>query len=111
MELYIIRSGDGVETKPLSIDEVKSLIQNEGVKGTSMVFTESSQKWRLAASIPEVRALIREFNVGQDRVLDRIRTEGMESKTSILKAKRKIQEDAQRPFWKRIFGVSEKEKK
>lgn len=104
MEQYNIRSTDGKETGLISLDQVKQLVREGKVKGTSMVSTTSSNKWRLAASITEIRDLIREFDGTQDGVLDRIRTEGAESHTVVMKARRKVHLNKDKPFWKRILG-------
>src|SRR5437016_1264347 len=103
MEQYNIRFSDGTETGLISLDDVKKLVQEGKLKGTSMVFTTGSNKWRLAASIVEVRDLIREFDATQDSVLDRIRTEGAESHTVVMKARRKERlEGGKKSFWKKI---------
>ena len=108
MERYNIRASDGTETGAILVEEVKTLIEQGKVKGTSMIYTEGSQKWRLAASIPEIRDLIREFDPTQDKVLDRIRTEGAESHTIIIKARREAHMKEKMSFWSRIFGGSKK---
>ena len=107
MERYIIRSTDGTESSPVSFEELSVLVKDGKVRGTSMVYTEGSRKWRLAASIVEVRDLIREFAPGQDAVLDRIRTEGATSNTVQIKKRRQAGGKAKKSFWKRIFGASE----
>ena len=112
MEQYNIRFSDGTETGLISLEQVRQLVQDGKLKGTSMVFTSGSNKWRLAASILEVRDLIREFDATQDGVLDRIRTEGTASHTVVMKARRKDRlEGGKKPFWKKIFGSGDSGKK
>ena len=106
METYIIRSTDGTESSPVSLEDLSALVKDGKVRGTSMIYTEGSKRWRLAASISEVRDLIREFAPGQDAVLDRIRTEGAASNTVQIKKRRQEREEVKNPFWKRIFGSS-----
>ncbi len=112
MEQFNIRFSDGKETGLISLEQVRQLVQDGKLKGTSMVFTTDSNKWRLAASISEVRDLIREFDATQDGVLDRIRTQGAESHTVVIKARRKERlEGGKKPFWKKLLGSGDSEKK
>lgn len=104
METYKIRFSDGSETGPLTLEDVKKFIVEKKLKGTSMVHTETSGKWRLAASIVEVRDLIREFDDTQDGVLDRIRPEGTNSNTMMVKKKRQEAKEGPKGFWKRMLG-------
>ena len=112
MEQYNIRSTDGKESGLMPLDDLKKLVQEGKLKGTTMVFTTGSNKWRLAASISEVRDIIREFDATQDSVLDRIRTEGAASNTVVMKARRKERlEGGKKSFWGKILGSGDSEKK
>jgi hypothetical protein len=104
-ETYTIRTGDGVEHEGLNFAEVKELVKGGKVKATTMIFTRSSKLWHLAASIREVRALLRRYNPDQNSILNRIRSMGIHSRDSanagpdpdgsMLRVKK--------PFWKKLF--------
>ncbi len=70
---YRIRFADGTETGSLDLHAIEPFVKEGRVRATTMIFIESENKWRLAASVPEVRLLIRKFNEGQDSTLDKIR--------------------------------------
>lgn len=71
--LYRIQFADGAETDLLDLHAMETFVKEGRVRATTMVFIESENKWRLAASVPEVRLLIRKFNESQDSTLDKIR--------------------------------------
>lgn len=106
MELYTIRGSDGVEYGPCNIEQVQELVKQGRVKATTMVYTQSAKRWHLAASVNEVRALLRKHSPNASSALNRIRGIGtgaprdsahvMMGRISTIRVKR--------PFWKRIFG-------
>jgi hypothetical protein len=100
-ELYTVRAGDGVEYGPADYDEIKRFVKLGRIKATTMIFKKSSKRWHLAASILEIRSLLRRYNPGQNSVLDRIRAidhaahDPRRSSTVRLKIKN--------AFWKKFF--------
>ena len=100
---YILKLLGQSETEPLSLDEVRVLVQQKKVRGTTLVYTEDSQKWRLATSVRETRNLIREFDPTQDKVLDRLSSDAVAGNTLALLAKRRAKEKATKPLWKRLW--------
>jgi hypothetical protein len=114
MDLYTIRGSDGVEYGPSNIAQVQELVKQGRVKATTMVFTQSGKRWHLAASIPEVRSLLRQYNPSQDSALNRIRSMGGNIRNSahaIMAAGRvstiRIKKKnifAKLPFWRRFFN-------
>jgi hypothetical protein len=109
-EFYTVRTGDGVEHQNLTLLEVKDLVQKGHVKATTMVLTRTSNRWHLAASILEIRRLLRKYNPGQNSILDRIRNMrvhsrdrasnmGVDPDFTMIKVKK--------PFWKKLFGGKE----
>lgn len=107
IELYTIRASDGVEYGPSTLEQVKELAKQGRLKATTMVFTRSSNRWHLAASVPEIRLLLREYNPSQDSTLNRIRAQGTKVHDSAhaLMAQGRISTiRVKHPFWKRLFG-------
>lgn len=100
-ERYIIRAGDGVEYGPATYEEVKELVKQGRVKATTMVFTKSTNHWHLAASVQEVRALLRTYNPAQDSTLNRIRPH--DSTLALMAHARISRIRVKHPFWKRLF--------
>jgi hypothetical protein len=106
VELYTIRSGNGVEYGPSKFEEVKELVKQGRVKATTMVFTKSTNRWHLAASVSEVRALLRRYVPSQNSILNRIRSiEGSNLRDSahIVPDVNFSMARGKRPFWKRLF--------
>jgi len=101
-ELYTVRAGDGIEYGPADFEEVKRLVKLGRVKATTMILRKTTKRWHLAASIPEIRALVRKYNPSQNTTLDRIRafdqsgTDPRRSSTVRLKIRQ--------PFWKKFFS-------
>lgn len=75
-EIYTVRGGDGVEYGPIHISQLQELVKQAKVKATTMIYTQSTGRWHLAASIVEVRALLRQYNPTQNSALNRIRAMG-----------------------------------
>jgi hypothetical protein len=102
VEYYTVRAGDGVEYGPADYDEVKRLVKLGRIKATTMILKKTTKRWHLAASIPEVRSLLRKYNPSQNSVLDRIRAidnaahDPRRSSTVRLKIKK--------AFWKKFFS-------
>lgn len=105
-ERYTVRASDGVEYGPTTYEELKVLVKQGRVKATTMVFTKSSNRWHLAASIQEVRALLRKYNPSQDSVLNRIRAMGniRDSAHALMQQGRISTVRVKHPFWKRLFS-------
>ncbi len=107
MELYTVKASDGVEYGPCNIEQVQELAKQGRVKATTMIFAQSTQRWHLAASIAEIRALLRKFNPSQDSALNRIRSLNStcrDSAHAAMAAGRISTVRVKRPFWKRIFS-------
>jgi hypothetical protein len=100
-DTYRYRGADGVEVGPLGYQELRSSIQEQRLKGTTMVWTSATDKWHLAASLPEVRVLIRKFNPGQDGILDRIRA--MRKSTVDKRRASTTHFKVKKPFWAKFF--------
>lgn len=108
-EFYTVRTGDGVEHQNLTLVEVKDLVQKGQVKATTMILTRTTNRWHLAASILEIRRLLRKYNPGQNSILDRIRNMKVHSRDrsnmatnpdfTMIKVKK--------PFWKKLFSRGE----
>lgn len=100
-EMYTIRAGDGVEYGPANYEELKELVKLGRIKATTMILKSATKRWHLAASVPEVRSLLRRYNPSQDSILDRIRAidhaahDPRRSSTVRLKIKK--------AFWKKFF--------
>jgi hypothetical protein len=75
-EIYTVRGGDGVEYGPINISQLQELVKQSKVKATTMIHTQSAGRWHLAASIVEVRALLRQYNPTQNSALNKIRAMG-----------------------------------
>src|SRR5687767_5948344 len=106
MELYTVRASDGVEYGPSNIDQIQELVKQGRVKATTMIFTQSTNRWHLAASVQEVRALLRKYNPDQDGVLNRIRTMSGNTRDSAhanMAVGRVSSVRIKTPFWKRFF--------
>ncbi len=105
-ERYTIRASDGVEYGPSTYEELKILAKQGRIKATTMVFTKSSNRWHLAASVTEVRALLRKYNPGQDSILNRIRSMGSirDSAHALMQMGRISTVRVKHPFWKRLFS-------
>jgi hypothetical protein len=107
-DLYTIRTGDGVEHQSIGLKEVQQFVKEDRIKATTMVLTQSTQRWHLAASVPEIRKLLRQYNPSQNSVLNRLRSMGaVHSRDS---ANRFIVEDEdlsavrmRRSLWKKLF--------
>ncbi len=110
MELYTIRATDGVEYGPMNIDQAAELVKQGRVKATTMVFTQSANRWHLAASVAEIRALLRKYSATQNTTLDRIRalasTVPRDSAHAMMAVGRvsTIRVKKKQPFWKKLFG-------
>jgi len=109
MELYTIRASDGVEYGPCPLEQVKELVKQGRVKATTMVFTQSTQRWHLAASVGEVRVFLRQYNPSQDSTLNRIRSlsssgSARDSAHAMMAVKRISTVRMKHPFWKRFFS-------
>jgi hypothetical protein len=102
-ELYTVRSGDGVEYGPANFEEIKRLVKLGRIKATTMVMRKSSKRWHLAASVPEIRALVRKYNPSQDSVLDRIRSIDHSSGTD-AKRSSTVRLRIKQPFWRKFFS-------
>ena len=109
MELYTIRAADGVEYGPVNIDQVVELVKQGRVKATTMVFVQSANRWHLAASVSEIRELLRKYSPTQGSTLDRIRALGKvgprDSIHGVMAAGRisTIRIKKKQPFWKKLF--------
>jgi len=109
MELYTIRASDEVEYGPCPLEQVKELVKQGRVKATTMVFTQSTQRWHLAASVGEVRVFLRQYNPSQNSTLDRIRslsTDIARDSAHAAMASKRISTAIRikHPFWKRLFS-------
>ncbi len=71
--LYTIRTRDGLEVGPLSLEEVAMLAQEGQFSSTAMVSRSDSKRWHLAASIPEIRVILRKHNPRHDSHISRLR--------------------------------------
>ena len=71
--LYTVRTRDGLEIGPLSLEEVAKLAQEGQFSSTAMVFRSDSKRWHLAASIPEIRVILRKYNPRRDSHISRLR--------------------------------------
>jgi hypothetical protein len=69
-----VRTGEGVEFGPCNIEEVRLLVKQGRIKATTMVFKQSTGRWHLGASVPEIRAFLRMYSPDQDSVLNKIRS-------------------------------------
>ena len=106
-DLYTIRASDGVEYGPSTLEQVKELVKQGRVKATTMIFTQSSKRWHLAASVPEIRALLRQYNPSQDSTLNRIRSVSANTRDSahaMMAVGRVSSIRVKHPFWKKLFS-------
>jgi hypothetical protein len=105
-EMYLIRTGGGVEYGPTNFDHIKKLAKEGQIKATTMIFTVSTKRWHLAASVPEVRALVRRYKPDQDEILDRLRSvnASVSRDHSTMFDPRRSGIRIKRPFWKRFFS-------
>jgi hypothetical protein len=106
MELYRIRGSDGVEYGPSNIEQVQELVKQGRVKATTMIFVQSTQRWHLAASVAEVRCLLRQYNPNQSSTLNKIRSMGKNARDSahVMMAVGRVSTIRVRtPFWKKGF--------
>ena len=71
--LYTVRTRDGLEFGPLSLDEVAKLAQGGQFSSTAMVYCSDTKRWHLAASIPEIRVILRKYNPRRDSRISRLR--------------------------------------
>jgi uncharacterized protein DUF4339 len=71
--LYTIRTRDGLEVGPLSIEEVAKLAQEGQFSSTAMIYRSDTKRWHLAASIPEIRVILRKYNPRRDSHISRLR--------------------------------------
>jgi hypothetical protein len=112
-EIYTVRGGDGIEYGPINIAQVQELVKQVKIKATTMIYVQSAGRWHLAASIPEVRALLRQLNPTQNSALNRIRAMGGSvhdsrhatmalGRVSTVRVKRGNILD-RLPFWKKLF--------
>jgi len=111
MELYKIRGGDGIEYGPANIEQVLELVKQGRVKATTMVFVQSANRWHLAASVTEVRAMLRQFSPKPDSTLDRIRAQGTANPRDSAYANMAVGRIStvrmkRNPFWKKLFSKS-----
>lgn len=104
-ELYNVRASDGVEYGPMTIEQMRDLVKEGRVRATTMVFTRSSGRWHLAASLQEVRALLRKYAQGQTSVLNRIRavSDNPRDSAHVIPGSRTSTIRVKNPFWKRLF--------
>lgn len=71
--LYTVRTRDGLEIGPLKLEEVGKLVQEGQFSSTAMIYRSDTKRWHLAASIPEVRVILRKFNPRRDSHISRLR--------------------------------------
>ena len=71
--LYTVRTRDGLEIGPLSLEEVAKLAQGGQFSSTAMIYRSDTKRWHLAASIPEIRVILRKYNPRRDSHISRLR--------------------------------------
>ena len=71
--LYTVRTRDGLEVGPLKLEEVAKLVQEGQFSSTAMVYRSDTKRWHLAASIPEIRVVLRKYNPRRDSHISRLR--------------------------------------
>lgn len=71
--LFTVRTRDGLEIGPLTLEEVAKLAQEGQFSSTSMVFRSDTKRWHLAASVPEIRVILRKYNPRRDSHISRLR--------------------------------------
>jgi hypothetical protein len=71
--LYTIKTRDGLEVGPVSLEDLARIVQEGQLSSTSMVFRSDTKRWHLAASIPEIRALLRKYNPRRDSHISKLR--------------------------------------
>jgi hypothetical protein len=71
--LYTVRTRDGLELGPVGLEDISRIVQEGQLSSTSMIFRSDTKRWHLAASIPEIRALLRKFNPRRDSHISRLR--------------------------------------
>lgn len=71
--LFTVRTRDGLEVGPLSLEQVAKLAQEGQFSSTAMVFRSDTKRWHLAASIPEIRVILRKYNPRRDSHISRLR--------------------------------------
>ncbi len=106
MELYTVRASDGVEYGPCNLDQLTELVKQGRIKATTMVFTLSTNRWHLAASLGDLRNLLRKYNPDQNSTLNRIRAAGSVRDSAHMAVHRVSSIRVKNPFWKRLFGKS-----
>jgi hypothetical protein len=106
--LYTIRASDGKEYGPCNIEQAKELVKQGRVKATTMIFVQATNRWQLAASVAEIRALLRQYNPTQDSALNKIRSMGSgnirDSAHANMAVGRVSTIRVKNPFWKRFFS-------
>jgi hypothetical protein len=70
---YTVKTRDGLEVGPLSLEEMAHVIQEGQLSSTTMVFRSDTKRWHLAASVPEIRAMLRKYNPRRDSHISRLR--------------------------------------
>jgi hypothetical protein len=71
--LYTVRTRDGLEVGPLSLEQVAKLVQEGQFSSTAMVYRSDTKRWHLAASVPEIRVILRKYNPRRDSHISRLR--------------------------------------
>ena len=107
MEMYNIRGADGVEYGPCDIEGIKELVKQKRIKATTMVYCHSTSSWHLAASVQEIRHLLRKYDPSQSSTLNRLRSfckGDPRDSAHAISFGRVSSTQHKHPFWKRLFG-------
>jgi len=71
--LYTVKTHDGLEIGPIPLEKVIALAQEGQFSSTSMIFKNDTRRWHLAASLPEIRVILRKHNPRHDSHISRLR--------------------------------------
>src|SRR5262245_38193800 len=71
--LYTVRTRDGLEVGPMSLEQVSKLAQEGQFSSTAMVYRSDKKRLQPAAAIPENRKILPKFNPRHDSQIRRLR--------------------------------------
>ncbi|MDD2710785.1 MAG: hypothetical protein PHV34_22620 [Verrucomicrobiae bacterium] len=105
-EAYTIRGADGIEYGPCNLEQVKEIVRQKRIKATTMVYRHSTHTWHLAASINEIRGLMRKYDPSQSSTLNRLRQfcKGDPRDSAHNNFGNISSSSKHHPFWKKLFG-------
>ena len=71
--LYTVKTREGLEIGPMKLEEMIKIAQEGQFSSTSMIFKSDTKRWHLAASIPEIRGVLRKYNPRHDSHISKLR--------------------------------------